>query len=160
MREISNDEFEAARTPQIRELITSITKSYAGSLCPGTLQCAGDMALWRCLKKHDPKYGSSFTTSLYRFINWECLHALRIQRNKTVTLVNDIEGPGETATTHMILDDCLRILGTKERRIIEARFLENCTFEEIGLREGYSKQGIKIIVDRSISTMSEAAKAA
>jgi DNA-directed RNA polymerase specialized sigma subunit len=59
----------------------------------------------------------------------------------------------------MMLEDYLSMLPDRERRIVEARFLENRTFDDIARQESLSKQGIKDIVDKSISVMSEAAHA-
>lgn len=157
-RNISNEEFNEARTPRIQELIQNVSRTYSQSLSPATLQAAGDMALWRCLQNHDPKYGSRFTTSLYRFVHWECLRSIGEQKAPDTTLIGDIEGSNESIAIQMILDDYLGLLKTRDRRIIEARFFESCTFEEIAQREGFSKQGIKDIVDRSVSTMAEAAQ--
>lgn len=158
-RTISNREFEEARTPEVRLLLTNLTRHYSNALSSDVLQAVGDMALWRCLQNHDPKYGSNFNTSLYRFVHWECLRAIGEQRPSGMAILGEVEIPGESMSIHMILDDYLGLLDTRDRRIIEARFLENCTFAEIAQREGFSKQGIKDIVDRSISTMSEAAQA-
>lgn len=158
-RFISDQEFEAARRQHL-QLIQNVARVYATSLSPEELQAAGDMALWRCLQSHNPKYGSKFTTSLYRFIHWECIRAIKERRANETTLVGDVEGTTDNQAIQMILEDYLNLLDERDRRIVEARFLESCTFEEIANREGYSKQGIKHIVERSLSVMSEAAQSA
>jgi RNA polymerase sigma factor (sigma-70 family) len=141
-------------------MIQGLTRRFAGSLTPEQLTAAGDMALWRCLQSYDPSYGQKVASSLYRFINWECLRTIQEQQTETVSISGDVEGESESISIHLILDDYLSMLSHSGRRIVEARFLENRTLDEIARVEGYSKQGIKDIVDRSIEMMSEAALAA
>jgi DNA-directed RNA polymerase specialized sigma24 family protein len=157
-RTISNQEFDAART-EYKEYIDNVSRGYASSLSPEALQAAGDMALWRCLQAYDARYGQTIRSSLYRFIHWECLRTIREQKLTSMSLLGDVESSGKCVDTQMMLEDYLSMLPDRERRIVEARFLENRTFDDIARRESLSKQGIKDIVDKSISVMSEAAHA-
>ncbi len=159
-RHISNTEYETARAEHL-ELITNVARQYSGSLSPDTLAAAGDIALWRCLQNYDPSFGQKVASSLYRFIHWECLRAIKEKKkHQALSIVGDIESEEESVAIQMILNDYLSLLSQRERRIVEARFLENRTLAEIASIEGYSKQGIKDIVDRSMVVMSEAAQAA
>lgn len=159
-RHIGNTEYETARAEHL-ELITNVARQYSNVLSPEALAAAGDMALWRCLQNYDPCFGQKVASSLYRFIHWECLRAIQEQRKySTISIIGDVESEAESVAIQMILDDYLSLLSRRERRIVEAKFLENKTLAEIGAVEGYSKQGIKDIVDRSIGVMSEAALAA
>lgn len=157
-RHVTNQEFDTARA-EYREYIQNVSHGYAPSLSPEALQAAGDMALWRCLQAYDARYGQTIRSSLYRFIHWECLRAIREQKLTSMSLLGDVESSNECVDTQMMLEDYLSLLPDRERRIVEARFLENRTFDDIAQREGFSKQGIKDIVDKSISMMSEAAHA-
>ena len=157
-KHVSNQEFESARAEHLG-LITNVIRQYANVLSPDALSAAGDIALWRCLQYYDPSFGQKVVSSLYRFIHWECFRA--IQENKKFSnapIIGDVEDNIEFTAIQMILDDYLSLLSRMERRVIEARFLENRTFAEIATVEGYSKQGIKDIVDRSIGVMSKAAQ--
>ncbi len=160
-KQICNNDFETARKQHL-ELIRRVSHRYSGSLTPEELSAAGDIALWRCLQSYDPQYKQQVASSLYRFIHWECLRAIQ-EHNKhnnsnNLPIIDDMAGDTESMSTQMILDDYLSLLTQRERRIVEARFLENRTFAEIATTEGYTKQGIKCIVDRSIVAMSEAAQ--
>jgi len=159
-KHVSNQEFEIAHIEHL-ELITSITRQYANMLSSTILIAAGDMALWRCLQYYDSQFGQKVASSLYRFVHWECRRAIKEdQKLSSISIMSDIEDNVESTAIQMILDDYLSLLTQMERRIVEARFLENRTFAEIATIEGYSKQGIKNIVDRSIDMMSKAAQAA
>lgn len=156
---VTDAEFNTARRQHL-ELITSLTKQYANVLSSDALVAAGDIALWRCLQNFDPQFGQRVSSSLYRFVHWECLRAIQENpKRPVVPMVEDVEGKAESVAIRMILNDYLSILTVKARRIVEAKFLENRTFAEIARIEGYSKQGIKNIVDRSVGMMSEAAHA-
>jgi len=159
-KQVTNTEFDAARRQHLT-LITNVARQYSNILSPDALAAAGDMALWRCLQSYNPMYGQKVSSSLYRFIHWECLRAIQEHKGDNIhQLSGDVEGDEESVSIQMILDDYLSLLTQRERRIVEAKFLENRTLAEIASQEGYSKQGIKDIVDRSIGVMSEAALAA
>jgi len=155
--QITNTEFNLARVKYL-PMITKLVVQYASTLTPDILAAAGDMALWRCLQSYDPSFGQKVSSSLYRFVHWECLRAIKDNKCKNISISSDVIGDEELVSIRMILDDYLSLLPRKARRIVEARFLENRTLDEIARVEGYSKQGIKDIVDRSIGTMSEAAQ--
>lgn len=156
-RYISNTEYNRAHDEHLKS-ITKFARQYSSALSKDALVAAGDMALWRCLQTYDPRFGQKVASSLYRFIRWECLRAIKENRKySSDSLIGDVEDDIESVAIQMILDDYLSLLTKIERRIIEARFLESRTLAEIAHVEGYSKQGIKDIVDRSIEVMSEAA---
>jgi RNA polymerase sigma factor (sigma-70 family) len=157
-RRISNREFEAARTPEIQTYIQNVARTYAKQLSSDVRQSSGDIALWRCLQSHNPNGGNSFTSSLYNFVHWECRRALTLEQRKCATTTSDIESTNDNIITQMVLDDYLGLLGSRERRIVEARFLESCTLLEVATREGLTKQGVRNIVQRAISLMAEAAQ--
>lgn len=150
------------------EFITSLTNRYSNILPQDTLRSVGNTALWDCLRNYDPSFGQAVASSLYRFVVWGCYRAIQNQqRNVAQTyqyndkyVVNDIIYTDNTTITKMMLDEYLSLLSKRDRRIVEAKFLKNYTLQEIGVKEGYSKQGIKHIIDRAIKTMSEAAATA
>jgi len=156
-REITNEEFEAAR--RLYRPRMKVAQRYANSLSPEQITACCDMALWRCMRQYDPTFGQSIESSLHRFIHWECLNAIREMERSPVPLSDDVEGHNETLAINMILEDYLSLLDERDRRMVEARYLESCTLQEIAVREGFSRQGVKNIVDRSVATMTEAALA-
>jgi len=158
-RTVDDQEFNAARN-QYDNRMMRVSQKYAGSLSPDRRKACCDMALWRCLQAYDSSYGQSVASSLHRFVRWECLNAIREQGQPLIPLADDMESPEETLAISMILDDYLSLLTQRDRRVIEARYLESCTFSEIAVREHCSIQGVKNIVDRSMSVMTEAAQEA
>ena len=156
---ISNSEFNNARKKHLTT-IQNTCKAFNGALSPDALVACGDIALWRALQSFDASFGQSFPSSLYRFVRWECFRAIQENQSREINMNggDTIECNDNSTLRQMILDDYLSVLSNRDRRIVEARFFESCTLQEIAHREGYSRQGIKDIVDRSISIMSELAQ--
>ena len=156
-RQVSDTEFNKARKEYL-SYMKSVAQKYANALSPDMLSAAIDMALWRCLQNHKPEYGQKLSSSLYRFINWECCRAIRENKQRSCEVIDEVAGDNESVSIKMILDEYLSLLKPRDRRIVEARYLYNRTFTEIGVEEGCSRQAIQGIVVRSINTMAEAAQ--
>jgi DNA-directed RNA polymerase specialized sigma24 family protein len=155
---ISNEEFEKARkNPDNIRTIKAACSSYARSLPPSVLKACGDTGLWKCLQKHEEGHNQKFTSSLYRFVNWECLREIYFNRPRCEELI-DVGKPDNTAYVTVMVDQCLDILEPLHREMVVARYINKRTLEDIGKEHGYSKTGVKNIIDRSIKVMRQFAK--
>jgi hypothetical protein len=69
---ISSEDFDLAykNTDNIK-IIKSVCKKYSKFLDIDTLRRCGMIGLLHCMQNHDSKR-QKFTTSLYRFVKWEC----------------------------------------------------------------------------------------
>ncbi len=154
---IKNNDFNKKRDEH-RRFIKCVLKKYLSVLSEDMLTACGDIALWRCMKSYDESYGQSFSSSLYRFIRWECLRMIGEQKPRHITGIHpEVESRDNSIENKLLLEDCLSILSSKERRMVEARYLYGMTLREIASREGYSDQGVKNIIDRCISAMGKIA---
>ena len=106
---------------------------------------------WKCLQKFDPSYGQSFSSSLFRFINWECLRESR--RWLSYTDVADVDRLDDTATNTIIVTEYLDMLDDFTRGVIIDRYMYGYTLQVIGDKYGYSKTGIKNIINRGLTVM-------
>ncbi len=156
---VSNEDFVNAKRTY-RATLSGFTGRFRNVLNADSLDYCGDLALWHCLQKHDPVYDTKFTTSLYKFVEWQCLREYRRQRS---TLNNHEEQQEMTVIydydVSMMLNEYLSLLSDRDRRIVEARFLYNHTLLEIAKREGYTKQGVHYILGRAMKKMRRAALA-
>lgn len=154
---INNEIFEQAKSKY--DLMTQrLCSMFGRGLDKDTRRQCGDKAIWRCLKSHD-ETRQHIKSSLYRFVNWECKRALQEQRRKkmvTVELV-EVEYVDDTALVNMMLDEYLSVLSSRNRRMVEAKFLEGRTFREISKIEACSVQGAINIINRSVRIMSRMA---
>ena len=88
-KKISDREFEEAyKNPDNRNMIRMVCSSFSNTLSPDILESCGMLALWKCLRSHDEKYGQNFTSSLYRFVRWECIREL-VSHNRKPTLTQE-----------------------------------------------------------------------
>ena len=106
---------------------------------------------WNCLQKHDPKFKTKFSSSLYNHIQWECKSYLKQERPrhsrgfKSLSSM-DVECPENAQLQHEIRD-CLSQLDGPDKELLEQYYFYNLTLEEIGKKHGYSKQaaGKKVV---------------
>jgi RNA polymerase sigma factor (sigma-70 family) len=155
-KQITNDELYEAKQ-KYAYTIKRTTEQYRHVLSIEVREACGDMALWKCLQCYDPSFNQSVSSSLFRFIHWECRRALRDLRPKTPhSQLHENVTQDETQYLNMIINDCLGVLCSRDRRIIEDRYLYQYTLQEIANKEGCSRQGVKHIIDRCLNRMSKA----
>jgi RNA polymerase sigma factor (sigma-70 family) len=156
---VSNEDFVNAKRTY-RATLSGFTGRFRNVLNSDVLDYCGDLAIWQCLQKHDSTYDTKFTTSLYKFVEWQCLREYRRQRS----ILNNHEEQQEMTVmydydTSMMLVEYLSLLSDRDRRIVESRFLYNNTLLEIAQQEGCTKQGIHYILKQAMRKMKRAALA-
>lgn len=153
---VSNEEFEKAYGDQNnKNIIKSVTKKYSPVLSEDTQKTCGMHGLWRCIQNHDDKYGRKFTTSLFLHVDWECKREIGILKRKPVSFLGelDTEIPGPVASGE--ISDILDELNEEQKEIMYQRFYENRTLEEIGKKQGYSKEAARQNINKIISKLRE-----
>lgn len=152
---ISNRDFERAKAnTDNANIIKSIIVSFSKDVDESTLEACGDIGLWKCLKSHDPTKGNKFTSSLYRYVTWECLNALSEHR-KMLTNFDADKCYYENSFDVVVFNDILDSLSQKEKRVLLSRFLEKKTLREIGEEEGCSQYKVKKILQKTIEKITE-----
>jgi RNA polymerase sigma factor (sigma-70 family) len=146
---------EALSKSENIDMIHKVCYTYRKSLPPSVLKSCGEAAVWRCLQSHKEGMGQRFTSSLYRFLHWECLREIHQNSTKLDTLeISEHEAPENVSMLdRLILKECLESLPETERKIVIARFIENRTLTDIGNMFNYSRQGIRNILFRSLTKM-------
>jgi DNA-directed RNA polymerase specialized sigma24 family protein len=77
-REVANDEVvQALADPDVREMVEYETGKYRNGLDDQQRESIGQYAVWRALQYYKKEFGQKFTTSLYRFIHYECCRELK-----------------------------------------------------------------------------------
>ena len=125
-----------------QKIIKAVLSTYRGRLDEDTLIDCGLNALWRCLQSHKTEFTTKFTTSLWRFVNWECkkeLQNLARARHKPSELV-DISIDSSEYTVFDDIDTCLDDVHSQ---IVKLRFLEGMTLKEIGNHFGFTKEAAR-----------------
>ena len=156
MKEVSNDQFEKEYSKQDnKNIINAVTKKYSGQLSQDSQKRCGMHALWRCIQNHDDSYGRKFTTSLFIHVDWECKREISSLNKKPVSLLgecdDEIVSPEPSGQIPEILDS----LPDNQKEIIYQRFYENRTLEEIGQKQGYSKEAARQNINKILSKLRE-----
>lgn len=156
---ISNDDLMAAiADPKNQQMISKVCKRYSNALAPSVLKSCGEAAVWRCLQSHIDGKGNSFTSSLYKFLHWECLRELGTNKFQYEEIGECNFGElGPDPNDALIVKELLSALPEKNQKIVVARYMEGRTLADIGATHNYSKQGIQNILTRSIDIMREVA---
>ncbi len=160
-RAVTDNEFEIAyKNRDNRKVIDSVTGKYCKVIDRDDLQSAGMMALWRCLGYHDDSYNQKFTTSLWRFTDWECKRVLRSKKNKPQSMQLsaidiDVAETNELSEDSKFVRECVQLLPPTEKHILEMYYYENRTMEEIGKLNGYSKEAARQKINKSLKKLEE-----
>ena len=156
MKYITNEEFEKAYNNQDnKNIIKAATKKYSSRLSQDAQKTCGMHGLWRCIQNHDDKYGRKFTTSLFLHVDWECKRELGILNRRPLAFLGEHDGeiPAPAISGYGL--EILDALTDKQREIMHQRFYENRTLEEIGNRQGYSKEAARQNINKIIAKLKE-----
>lgn len=155
-RSVSNDEFEsAAKDPNNRGIIRFVCNQYK-FLSQDILITCGLNGLWKCLENHDPKAGNKFTTSLYRFVKWQCVDQARIHNNnRYVELREDIIDESPAVLDCMIVHEYMEKLPYLHRKVIYGKFFEGKNGQEIAKDLGCTRENVRQLLNRAISSLRE-----
>lgn len=129
-------------------IIRKVTAKYASTIHQDDLRTCGLNALWRTLQCHDPAYNQKFTTSLYRFVEWECQRELRRRKTKVLSLTvpleqaepHEVSVEGLPTTDVELVREAIGMLDEQDREIIRFHFLEGHSLRDASRRFGFSKQ--------------------
>jgi len=156
LKPVSNEEFEKAYSNQDnKNIIKTVTKKYASKLSKELQESCGMHGLWRCIQNHDDSYGRKFTTSLFIHVDWECKRELGILSRKPISFLGESDNDIAEAPPSGQVSDILEPLSEKQKEIMYQRFYENRTLEEIGKKQGYSKEAARQNINKILSKLRE-----
>ena len=154
MRHVSNEEFECALNNQDnKNIISAVTKKYSNKLSEDAQKTCGLHGLWRCIQSHDPKYGRKFTTSLFIHVEWECKRELTLLNKKRTGYLGDSDDEIASPPQSGEMSEMLESLPENQKNIMFQRFYENRTLEEIGKKQGYSKEAARQNINKILSKL-------
>jgi RNA polymerase sigma factor (sigma-70 family) len=134
-------------------LIIQTCYKYAFLLTQDELNACIDSALWKCYLDYDDSRGD-FDSWLKLCIRWECCELINRNRCRECYLEDLDESPSEDFSFNSILiNELLDNLTNIEKSVIIAKFFDGKTQKEIAEEFGYSRQGIKAIVERALKKM-------
>lgn len=157
-RHITDEEYEKAyKDENNRNIIKAASASYIKILDPDTLKNCGAAALWRAMAYYRPDKNQKFTSSLWKFVRWECNKELRktkVQQNSVqLSLLKtdcETEDPG---IGQYEIKDLLAVLSKDERSIIEDYYFQKKTMEEIGKERYITKEAARQRIARILKKL-------
>lgn len=159
MGPVSDEEFQVAyENTDNRNIIRSVCGKYSKQLSRDELRSCGMIGLWNALQKHDPKYKRKFTTSLWKWVTWECLREVGRSKRFAPKHFEDVEAcfyEDERVENRAFVVGCLSKIPKFNRKIIKQRFLLGMTFEDIGQANGLSKETARQRYLESIDKLKE-----
>ena len=156
MKNVTDAEFEKAyKNQDNKNIIKAATKKYSSRLSQDAQKTCGLHGLWRCIKNHDDKYGRKFTTSLFIHVDWECKREIGALSRKPLSFLGEFDNEIAFTPASGEISDILETLSEKQRQIIHQRFYENRTLEEIGKKQGYSKEAARQNINKILSKLRE-----
>jgi len=143
-----------------RNIIYSVINKYRKHFEKDELLSISLNAVWKALASHVDGKGNKFTTSLWRFVDWECKRQYRNKKKKknvihTVNIENiEIEEkPRALHKSH--IEEKLEELSEFDRKILTEYYIEGYTMEEIGKRNGYSKEAARQKIKKALTRLEQ-----
>jgi RNA polymerase sigma factor (sigma-70 family) len=168
-RQVSDAEYaDALKNPDNQGIIKGVLSIYHQHLPSDSLEDCGQVGLWRALQSHRDELGNKFTTSLYRFVTWECQRELRKlngrNRRRRVDFVPDtqlskvVDSVGidrmNSAETSVYVKECLALMPSEQgKHVLTQYFLQEMTYEQIAKANGYSRETARKNVQTAILAM-------
>jgi len=174
-RNVTNEEFQIAlqgkpgdpaskkRATDNQKIINSVTHQYVNQIDPETLKSCGLHALWRAIGYFNPEYKQKFTSSLYRFTQFECRRELlRRKREGKATrldgiderhIVNRLDRVDHEDLTH--IRECLKSLNEEGQRLVDQHFTQGMNLTEIAEANCYSKDTAGVKLHAAIETLKQ-----
>lgn len=156
---VTNQQFEEAlKNKDNVRLINFITNKYAKKLDKDIRRECGLIALWRALKKYDPKFGQKFTSSLYRFIHWECRRELAKRDQEDYQIKGNrrrVRDEFVDIDNKEFVEHYLDLLPAEDREIIRMHYLEDVSVTNIADKFGWQKEVVRKRIKASMLMLQE-----
>ncbi len=135
---------EAIKNPDNNKIMNSVIRRFNNQISGRVLEQCKMLGLWKALKSHDFSQKRKFTTSLYKFVLWECLKEIRsktLLKTKKDKLdeyihLNSFDNPPQINLPLNIMEK----LSSYDRELLYDRFYLSLTYKEMGEQRGTSKQ--------------------
>lgn len=159
-REVPNEELRIAlQNEDNQAMIKTVTHKYRSSISQEDLHRCGLHGLWRALQYHQDGRGQKFTTSLFRFVDWECKKELKKANSQKKALsleAINVEVPYfEKDDDPEHLRECLKLLPKKESQLVDMYYFRNMTLEQIGRANQYTKEAARQKLGKAIQNLAK-----
>jgi len=137
-KEITDLDFSnAVKNQDNINIIKKATLSYRKIIDVDELKSCGLEALWKSLQCHNEKYKQKFTTTLYRFVDWECKRRLRrknaLKNNPSHFIYSDFSNfLIKKNDLSCYINEKISLLDKNFSILLRQRFFDGFSVKEIG----------------------------
>lgn len=168
-RRVGDAEFVAALAdPDNANVLKATLRRYANLLDQDERTSCGLKAVWRTLRHHRDDMGQKFTTSLVRFVHWECRReaARRGGKSPPGTLpFSDRDAAARprrddgASERHEEMEHVLTRLPLLprawQRRMLRQHFLQGMSVDEVGVANGCTREAARQRIRKAVDKLRE-----
>lgn len=116
------------------------------------------IAALKAVKAFDPRHKQQFSTSLFRYLRWECDYFLRQHRKprRTMPLSSLPELAAPVPDRQDDIDhirECMGMLDEPQREIVASYYFGRMSLEEIGKERGYSRESARLNLAKAMDRL-------
>ena len=154
---VSNQDFESSlRNRSYQRVLRTVKERFLSSLTKDELEHCGRIALWLALRDHDSAHpsGQKFTTTLFRFMKWECQRLIRRhKREKRCFYIDGDKVPTQKPSRNLDIHANLSLLSEELKDLIIGYYFQKKTLRELALETGYSTEGCRKKLKKAIKNL-------
>jgi RNA polymerase sigma factor (sigma-70 family) len=157
-----NDPQSMKRVRDNQRVMGAVFRRYSHLIDQDELERCGMEATWEALRYHDPRFKQRFTTSLHRFAKWVCQRETRKRHDRYAQLKVRLKGDLDVAVPeNSVLEDiqhireCMKQLPPEDQRLIEQRYFNEMTVDEMGQANGYSRETARHKSNKAMESLRE-----
>jgi RNA polymerase sigma factor (sigma-70 family) len=115
-------------------------------------------AVLRCLKVFRPDRKQKLSTSLFRYLKWECDNFRRQYRKPRreipLSSISELKAPVPDRQEEIDhVRECMGMLDEPQREIVSSYYFGGMSLEEIGEERGYSRESARLNLARAMDRL-------
>jgi DNA-directed RNA polymerase specialized sigma subunit len=125
------------------KIMNTVTSRFYNQIPRDILKQCKMLGLWKAMKAHDFSQKRKFTTSLYKYVLWECQKEIRskmVIKTKKDKLDQYVYMNSFDSTSPKISLGIIKQLPENEMSLVYDRFYLGLTYKEMGQQRNLSKQ--------------------
>lgn len=132
--------------PNIVGIMNAVGSRYR-SIDPDQLESIKLNTLWECAKKYNPDRGTKFTSYLYQNLVYAFKNELKRNIREFPTESIELNTPAKASNYTDIFDG----LPSEYATLLEQKYVYNMTMNEIGNKNGYSRETARRKVAKAVN---------
>tara|TARA_Y100000296_G_C5179860_1_gene263094 strand:- start:19034 stop:19501 length:468 start_codon:yes stop_codon:yes gene_type:complete len=123
--------------PDIKNIMNKVCIKYRRGIDLDELESIKMVTLWKCIAKYDPSRKTKFTSFLYQHLTFACKNQLK--KKKLEYSCDNIETM-DHRNFNTGIGYLVEGMPEKPAKVLQQRYVDNMTMNEIGRENGYSRE--------------------